>query len=67
MEAIKEKKSLDELNKDFKEFEEVKNKFLQKYNDIIAGVFVKKVKYRKADYTSIDVVLDGELKEEIYK
>jgi hypothetical protein len=67
MESSKNKKSLDELNKDFKEFEEVKNKFLEKYNDIIAGVFVKKVRYKKADYTVIDVVLDGEAKAEIYK
>lgn len=62
-----EYKSLDELNSDFKQFEEVKNNFLKKYNKIISGVFVKKVSYQRANYTEIDIVFDGNLKEELYK
>lgn len=67
METIKNKKSLVELNKDFKEFEEVKNKFLEKYLKIIAGVKIDHYRTKKSMITEIEIVFDSEAKQELYE
>jgi|LakMenE01Jun11ns_1017448.scaffolds.fasta_scaffold8135938_1 hypothetical protein len=62
-----QKKSLLELNTDFKEFEKIKNNFLQKYLKVISGVKVEHYRTKNNMITEIDIVFDAVLKEELYE
>ena len=61
------KRSYEEFEKDFLEFQEVKNKFLEKYLKIIAGVKVDHYRTKKAMITEIEIVFDAEAKQELYE
>jgi flagellar motor component MotA len=64
---IIEKKSLLELNNDFKEFQRVKNNFLEKYLRIISGVKVEHYRTNTIMFTEIEIVFDAEAKEKLYE
>ena len=61
------KKSLLELNNDFKEFQQVKNNFLEKYLRIISGINICHLRTKTGMSTEIEIIFDAEAKEELYE